>query len=433
MDGFDRVRHNHGLGAPVRRFLAIATALITAVAAWPSAQAWLIQAPPAASGTVQVLQAVVGAGSVTRWFPIGSFAGLSQTSDTPTFVVSTPGTFSNFNVRDSATPAGTTAVTIEKNGSTALTCNLTTGNQTCTPSGTTSFSAVAGDYLSLKIPNTDSGHFVSYSIDFTSTTAGETIIPSFTAGYSATIHDYQPFGGAGNPGNGASSRPWGFLIEGGTLSNYYVVSNDPTNASSTYTFAASANTSAIGSPTNYAIVLSAGCASPTYCSAHDTTNTATVTTGDYYNFNNLPSATAPVAGIAATSFQYAPTTSGHFPLISAVNNAQNASTIDYWALTGQTGVTATESQAQIYSNAETITSLTVNLSATPSSGTLTMTLNDNGTSSGASCTITSPATSCSMSGLPYTIAAGHLVDVEGNPGAGITNAPDIFLSAMAHR
>jgi hypothetical protein len=174
-------------------------------------------------------------GATTYYYPITSFIGTNPgiTEANVDLPISTSGTFRNLRIKLSTAPSGagkTRTFTLRKNGVDQTITTVITNTAVDGTDFVNSFTAAAGDTVSIKeVPSgTPSNSRASISIEFESDTAKRNIVGGIYLFTSATVTNY--FSLVGNTVSGSTTvADWETIIPHGTTlkSLYYKLSAAP--------------------------------------------------------------------------------------------------------------------------------------------------------------------------------------------------------------
>ncbi len=311
----------------------------------------------------------------------GTLVSKSDGGPFTTFPVA--GTLSNLYYARDAAPGGAVTVTPTvkvNNAATALTCTVTSGNQTCSDTSDV-INVNVGDSVNVNTQRsgTPRGSVKSFSMVFTPTNPNDTVFfamaPNNQA-YATTSFNW--YAAVSQP---AETNAQQVLPEAGKLDTFYASSSSLVSGSDDlFVFqngATSSITCTIGTP------------SFRFCS--DTTHSLTIAQGDTFSLRISPNSAA--QPLLAAGIRFVPTTAGDFDLMynSALSNDFTAGSVRYFPVVGsRTSNTTNEaSTTAIVSMATTFTSMSLVRANSPGNAhTIIYSLRVNNATSSLTCSLT---------------------------------------------
>lgn len=397
--------------------------------------------PFTALASTQVVSGSMGAptsGTGTKYniYFSGQASGVpvatADTISTVATLMPIAGTFSNLRANYDYVPGGsnTVAITMRKNSvDQSVTCTITAAVTTCSDLSN-SFAVVQGDKITMKIVYSASAplYRLSYTLDFTPTTANDTFItvrPS--ANMSTTLEFYSLMTNNGFLNGTESTGTESLFPEAGTI-DMLTASTTAPGAGDTY---------AIGLRTNLNATSTVTCTvdgdAPNWCS--DNVNTLSISAGDMVDFYTLPSGTPATSGVA-TAVRFVPTTSGNFNFLHTMNSGNDSGTLNsYHALyDGFAAATQNEASTTVVVNNVTMTGISVKIFSAPgASKSRTFYLRQNNATTTLSCTISGAAVTTCTGTDTISVADGDLLDVVDAPSGTPANSGRIHIGLIANR
>lgn len=362
----------------------------------------------------------------------GAVPGATADNTIISTVMPVAGTFSNLRANYDYVPGGSNsvAITIRKNSvDQTLTCTITSAVTTCSDLSN-SFAVVQGDKITMKIVYSASAplYRLSYTLDFTPTTANDTFITIRPgASMSTTLESYSLM-----TNNGFLTQPeiigiTSLFPEAGTI-DMLTASTTAPGAGKTY---------AIGLRTNLNATSTVTCTvdgnAPNWCT--DNVNTLSVSAGDMVDFYTLPSGTPAVSGVA-TAVRFVPTTLGNFNFLHKMSSGTDSGTLNsYHALyDGFAVATQKEASTTVVVNSMTMTGISVKIVSAPgASKSRTFYLRQNYATTTLSCTISGAAATTCTGTDTISIADGDLLDVVDAPSGTPANSNGVHIGLIGNR
>jgi hypothetical protein len=342
----------------------------------------------------------------------GSFTSFATTTSALSAVA---GTFSTLYAYTSANTNATWTFTLTVNGvDRSVTCQITSGNSTCSDLSNT-FTIAEGDSWAIKVTRTvDTTRVAYFSIKFTPTTPNETML--FTAANTAWSASLTQFTGwnffNGNPPVGSSAtgnaQPW---IESGTIDRFRVAATSSlTSGSYTFTLRAGANqqNSLLSCTMN---------TTASFCV--DSTNATSTKFNDMIGITGVPS--SPSTRGFSFAARYVSDTPGNYLLTGACGWTGTAT--QYCPVIG-TGITTTEASSTMYAQPMVITGMVMRGNTSIGAGNRIYTLRVNGQDTALTCS----GQNCSVTGA-ININQGDLIVI----GQTTTGSPNNEASAFSLR